>query len=178
MTVMWADNLDRLYIYRHMPRRDQGIVYKIGPHTRHWGAFAEKCINNRTIRHDTNRAEPIVYCYRKMHLWGCKSHAVYSIPLCFFFLGRSAYLGTMSKIRAWSYYNGYITGRGDFLGGAWEWFQRSYIIVTPCFWYKGLWHNITGQISSLFSLPWHNKYIASLLTGNKLITISWKRLDC
>ena len=29
---------------------DQGIVYKIGLRNRHWDAFAEKCINNRTIR--------------------------------------------------------------------------------------------------------------------------------
>ena len=49
--------------------------------------------------HDTARyegAEPIVYCFRKMHLWESKSHAVYSIPLCFY-LGWSAYFGTMSK---------------------------------------------------------------------------------
>ena len=25
-------------------------------------------------------AEPIVYCFRKMHLWGNKSHGFYSIP--------------------------------------------------------------------------------------------------
>ena len=44
-----------------------------------------------------------------MHLWGVKSHAVYSIPLCFY-LGWGAYLNTMSKIRVWPYYNGYMTG--------------------------------------------------------------------
>ena len=26
---------------------------------------------------------PIAYCFRKMHLLGSKSHAVYTIPLCF-----------------------------------------------------------------------------------------------
>ena len=50
-----------------------------------------------------------MYCFRKMHLWGSKLHAVYSIPLCFYF-GFSAYLRTVSKIRVWPYYNGYITG--------------------------------------------------------------------
>ena len=35
-----------------------------------------------------------------MHIWGSKSHAVYSIPLCFY-LGWSAYFGTMSIIRVW-----------------------------------------------------------------------------
>ena len=88
---------------------DQDLVYKIGPGNRHWGVFAEKCINNRTIRHNTKGTETIVYCLRKMHLWGSKSNAVYSIPLCFY-LGWSAYLGTMSKICVWPYYNGYMTG--------------------------------------------------------------------
>ena len=75
--------LDRLYLYRRLSRRDQCIVYKIGPCNRQWGAFAERCINNRTIRHDTKGVVPIVSCFRKMNLWGSKSHAVYSIPLCF-----------------------------------------------------------------------------------------------
>ena len=65
-----------------LPRRDQGIVYKIGPGNRHLGAFAEKCINNRTIRHDTKRALMLV--------------KIYSIPLCFY-LGWSAYLGRCQK---------------------------------------------------------------------------------
>ena len=112
---------------------DQGIVYKIGRHNRHWGAFAEKCINNRTIRHGSKGgggAERIVYRFRKMHLLGSKLRAVYSISLCvFFYLGWSAYLGMMSKIRVWSYYNGYITG------WAWELFQWSYNILTPCLWF-------------------------------------------
>ena len=91
-------------------KRDQRIVYKIGPGNRQWGAFTEKCTNDRTILHDT-KGRPIVVCLRKMHLWGSKSHAVYSIPLCFY-LGWSAYFGTMSKIRVWPYYNGYMTGGG------------------------------------------------------------------
>ena len=79
---------DRLYIYiyqrvyRRLPRRDQGIVYKIWPLNRHLSTFAERCINNRTIRHDMKVAVPIVNCYRKMHLYRSKSRAVYSIPLC------------------------------------------------------------------------------------------------
>ena len=49
----------------------QGIVYKIVLRNRHLGVFAEKCINNRTLRHDTKGAVSIVYnnCFRKMHLW-------------------------------------------------------------------------------------------------------------
>ena len=38
-----------------------------------------------------------------MHLWESKSHAVYSIPLCFY-IGWKAYLKTMSKIHVWPYY--------------------------------------------------------------------------
>ena len=33
-----------------LPSHDQGMVYKIGPHIRNWGAFAEKS-------HDTARYE-------------------------------------------------------------------------------------------------------------------------
>ena len=87
--------------------------------------------------HDTKRAEPIVYCFRKMHLLGSKSHAVYSITLSFY-LGWRAYLGTMSKIRIWPYYNGYMTGGDGVLVGAWESFKGSYIILTPCLWCNGL----------------------------------------
>ena len=97
------------FIYTLIYIGDQCIVHKIGPRNRLWGAFAKRCINNRTIRHDAKGAVPIVYCFRKMHLWGSTSHAVYSIPLCFY-LGWSAYLEMMSKIRVWSYYNGYMTG--------------------------------------------------------------------
>ena len=87
------------YIYTLIYIGDQGIVHKIGQGNRHWVAFAKRCINNHTIRHDAKGAVPIVYCFRKMQL----SHAVYSIPLCFY-LGWSAYLETMSKIRVRPYY--------------------------------------------------------------------------
>ena len=40
------------YIYTPIYIGDQGIVHKIGPRNRHWGPFAKRCINNRTIRHD------------------------------------------------------------------------------------------------------------------------------
>ena len=83
------------------------VLYECS-YNRHWGAFAEKFINNRTLRHDTKGIQPIVYCIRKIHLWGSKLHAIYSIPLCFY-LGWNAYLGTMSKIRFWPYHNGYMT---------------------------------------------------------------------
>ena len=84
MTVTWSKFVNNTLIaYTLSLRRDQGIPYKIGLRNRRWGAFAERCINNHTIRHDTKGAEPIVCCFRKMHLWGIKSHAVCSIPLCF-----------------------------------------------------------------------------------------------
>ena len=50
MTVMWADFVyNTLIAYRRLPRRDQGVVYKIHPRNRHWSAFAEKCLNDRTM---------------------------------------------------------------------------------------------------------------------------------
>ena len=101
---------------------------------RHWGAFAKRCIDNRTIRHDAKGAMPIVYCFRTMHLWGSKSHAVYSIPLCFY-LGWSAYLEDDVR-NSWPALLYYMTEGGGFLGGALEWFQRSYIIVMPCLWWN------------------------------------------
>ena len=55
------------------------------------------------IRHDTKGVRPIMYCFRKRLHLGRKSHAVYSIPLCFY-LGWSAYSGTISKRRVWPYY--------------------------------------------------------------------------
>ena len=64
----------------------------VGHVNRHWGAFAKRCINNRTTRHDAKRAVPIVYCLRKMHLWGSKLHAGFAFLS---WMGR--FLGTMSK---------------------------------------------------------------------------------
>ena len=91
-----------------------------------------------------------------MHLWGSKSHAVYSITLCFY-PGWSAYLGTMSKIRVWPYYNEYMTGGGSFLGGTWEWFQRSYIIFTPCLWLLDCSKPPrTGLLKLRYTLIFHN----------------------
>ena len=115
-----------------LPRRDQGIVYKLGPRNRHWDAFAEICINNRTTRHDTKGAVPIVYCFRKTQLWGSKSHAVYFIPLCFISDG-ALILGRCQKFVS-----------GIIIMGIWqvrrllrwdlEQFQWSYIILTPFLW--------------------------------------------
>ena len=92
MTVTWSNKQvnntliasRQAYIYTLIYIGDQGIVHKIGPRNRHWGAFAKRCINTRTIRHDAQGAVPIMYCFRKKHLWGSTSHAVYSIPLCFY----------------------------------------------------------------------------------------------
>ena len=111
MTVTWSNKQvnntliasRQAYIYTLIYISDQGNIHKIGPRNRHCDAFAKRCINNPTIRHDAKGAVPIVYCFRKMHLWGSKSHAVYSNPLCFY-LGWSAYLETMSKNRVWPYY--------------------------------------------------------------------------
>ena len=64
------------YMYTLIYISDQGIVYLfVGHVNRHWGAFAKRCINNRTIRHDAKGAVPIVYCLRKMQLEGSKLHA-------------------------------------------------------------------------------------------------------
>ena len=72
------------YIYTLIYIGDQGIVYLfVGHVNRHWAAFAKRCRNNRTIRHDAKGAVPIVYYLRKIHLWGSKLHAGYSIPLRF-----------------------------------------------------------------------------------------------
>ena len=82
---------------------DKGTVYKIGPHSRHWDVFAEKCINNHTIRHGTKGgggAEPIVYCFRKMH------HAVpCGLFYSFEFLSPTERL--FGDDRVWPYHNGY-----------------------------------------------------------------------
>ena len=81
--------------------------------TRH--EFLTSSPYKRSIRDKTQRNRincmrlTIVYCFRKMHFWGSRSHAVYSVPLCFY-LGWSAYLKTMSKICISPYYNGYMTG--------------------------------------------------------------------
>ena len=121
-----------LIAYVRLPRRDQGIVYKIGPRNRHLVRLLKHpCINNRTILHDTKGVVPILYCFRKMHHWGSKWHAVSSIPRWFISDGALIW-GRCQSV--WPYYNGYMTGRGGFLGGAREWFKRSYIIVTPCLW--------------------------------------------
>ena len=83
---------------------DEGIVYLFVGHVNsHWGAFAKRCINDRTNRHEAKGAVPIVYCLRKMHLWGSKLHAGYSITLRFY-LGWSAFWGRCKKIRVRPYY--------------------------------------------------------------------------
>ena len=85
----------------------------MGPYTsnRHWGAFAETCKNNRTIRHDMKgRNQSCIVLERCTFGEVSRMRFILiSIPLCFY-LGWSAYLGTMSKIRVLPYYNGYMTG--------------------------------------------------------------------
>ena len=87
---------------------DQGIVYKIGPGNCHWSAFAEKCINNRTIRHDTKGWSQSCIVSERCTFWEV-SRMQFILFLCFY-LGWSAYLKTMSKIGVWPYNNGYMTG--------------------------------------------------------------------
>ena len=106
---------------------------RIGPYNRDWGALARKCIKNRTRGRSRKGAELIVYCFKRRHLWGSKFHAGHSIPLRFYF-DWSVVRRRCQKLRVRSYYNGYMTDGGGFLGGAWEWFRRSYIIVMPCLW--------------------------------------------
>ena len=58
MTVRWSNKQvnntlvasRQAYIYTLIYISDQGIVHKSGPRNRHWGAFAKRCINNRTRR--------------------------------------------------------------------------------------------------------------------------------
>ena len=79
------------YIYTLIYIGDQGIVYLfVGHVNRHSCAFAKRCINNRTIRHDAKGRCQSCIVLRKMHLWGSKLHAGYSIPLRFY-LGWSAF---------------------------------------------------------------------------------------
>ena len=57
MTVTWSNKQvnntliasRQAYINTLIYIGDQGIVNKIGPRNRHWGAFAKRCINNCTI---------------------------------------------------------------------------------------------------------------------------------
>ena len=98
---LWIDvtfrGLEDSYISTLIYIGDQGIVYLfVGHVNRHWDAFAKRCINNRTIQHDAKGAVPIVYCLRKMHLWGSKLHADHPIPLRFY-LGWSAFWGRCKK---------------------------------------------------------------------------------
>ena len=69
-------------VYIRLPRR----YLFVGHVNRHWGAFAKRYINNRTIRHNAKGAVSIVHCLRKMHLWGSKLHAGYISFLCVFIL--------------------------------------------------------------------------------------------
>ena len=56
----------------------------IGPYYRNSSTFAEQWIKMRKKSHDTKGVAPIMYCFRRRHLRGSKSHAGYSIPLCLF----------------------------------------------------------------------------------------------
>ena len=91
------------YIYQRVYIRLSRRYLFVGHVNRHWGAFAKRCINNRTIRHDAKRVVQIVYCLRKKHLCGSKLHAGYSIPLRFY-LGWNAFWGRCQKIRVRPYY--------------------------------------------------------------------------
>ena len=79
--ILWTIPWSPIYISVYKYACLDAINLFVGPRNRHWGAFAKRCINNRTIRHDAKGAMPIVHCFRKMHLWVSKSHAVCSIPV-------------------------------------------------------------------------------------------------
>ena len=73
------------YIYQRVYIRLPRQYLFVGHVNRHWGSFAKRCINNRTIRHDAKGAVPIVYCLSKMHLLESKLHTGYPF-LCVFIL--------------------------------------------------------------------------------------------
>ena len=84
------------YIYTLIYIGDQGIVYLfVGHVNRHWGAFAKRCINNRTIRHDAKGDSANRVLFEKDAPLG-KLHAGYSIPLRFY-LGWNAFWGRCKK---------------------------------------------------------------------------------
>ena len=66
--------------------------------------------------------------------------------------------------------------RGGFLGGAFEWFQRSYIIVMPCLWsirrsYSAIWSfSLTNYILTLDQLQWLPN-----LSDSPPISLPWYR---
>ena len=95
--------------------------------------YPGKCINNRTKGRYRKGAKLIVYYSRKRHLWGSTLHAGNFIPLRFY-LGWSAFWGRCKRNSCLALLVIILYDRGGFLGGALEWFQRSYIIVMPCLW--------------------------------------------
>ena len=62
---------------------DQVIDYKIGPRNRHWGAFAEKRMNNRTIRHDTKGRSQSCIVFERCTFWEV-SRMQFILFLCVF----------------------------------------------------------------------------------------------
>ena len=77
------------------------FVNNTEPRDRHLGAFAEKCINNRTIRRGRSQS-----CIVSERCAFGKVSRMQSV-----FLSRMERLfGDDVKIRVWPYYNGYSTG--------------------------------------------------------------------
>ena len=92
---------DYLYIF-HYYFLTTMKVNRIGPHNRHWGALAGKCLNNRTGGRSRNGQS-----------W---SYIV-------------SEGGTFMEVSCMQVIPFHCVG---LLGGAWEWVQRSYIKVMTC----------------------------------------------
>ena len=127
MTFTWSNFVNNtliayIYMYQRvyirLPRRDQGIVYLfVGPRYRHWGAFAKRCINNRTKRRE--RCQSCIVLER--WTFGEVSRMQFILFLCAFI---SDWALIWRRCRKFVSYD----GCDGFLGGTWEWFQWSYII--------------------------------------------------
>ena len=114
--------------------------------------IAGKCINNRTRGRSWKGMELIVYCLRMRHLWGRKSNASNSIPLRLYMYPEwsAILLGRCKNIASDLIMD--CDGLGGFLVGAWEWFQQSYIIVTPCLWSESMVFGLSRYIVRHFLL--------------------------
>ena len=117
------------YIYTLIYIGDQGIVYLfVGHVNRHWGAFAKRCINNRTMRREQ---------WQSCIVWERCTFGEVScmqvIPFLFvFILDGAIFWDDVKNSCPASLY--YMTEGLRLLRWGLEWFQRSHIIVMPCLW--------------------------------------------
>ena len=123
ITVIWADSV---CLYRSLDERSRerrktkvdkassGFVdilkLKVGkgPSNRDRRLLAGECINNRTRGRSRKRAELIVYCFKKRHLWESHLHSGYFI-LCVCILDGALFGDDMKKICVRPFYNRYMT---------------------------------------------------------------------